>query len=105
MRKIWYNAHSMKEGLYSRFMFYFTLAMIAVIVVGGLILVFPSYSRGRELRRQELQLRAQIAEKKREIAQLAENQRRFKADPDFVESIARQNRRVFPGEIVFIFEE
>ncbi|MBQ3315608.1 MAG: septum formation initiator family protein [Kiritimatiellae bacterium] len=95
----------MKEGLYSRFMFYFTLAMIAVIVVGGLILVFPSYSRGRELRRQELQLRAQIAEKKREIAQLAENQRRFKADPDFVESIARQNRRVFPGEIVFIFEE
>ncbi|MBR2488083.1 MAG: septum formation initiator family protein [Kiritimatiellae bacterium] len=95
----------MKEGLYSRFMFYFTLAMIAGIVVGGLILVFPSYSRGRELRRQELQLRAQIAEKKREIAQLAENQRRFKVDPDFVESIARQNRRVFPGEIVFIFEE
>ena len=42
-------------------MFYFTLAMIAGIVVGGLILVFPSYSRGRELRRQELQLRAQIA--------------------------------------------
>ena len=84
-------------------MFYFTLAMIAGIVVGGLILVFPSYSRGRELRRQEL--RAQIAEKKREIAQLAENQRRFKVDPDFVESIARQNRRVFPGELVFIFEE
>ena len=48
-------------------MFYFTLAMIAVIVVGGLILVFPSYSRGRELRRQELQLRAQIAEKKLEM--------------------------------------
>ena len=95
----------MKEGLYSKFMFYFTLAMIAGIIVGGLILVFPSYSRGRELRRQELQLRAQIAEKKREIAQLAENQRRFKVDPDFVESIARQNRRVFPGEIVFIFEE
>lgn len=44
----------MKEGLYSKFMFYFTLAMIAGIVVGGLILVFPSYSRGRELRRQEL---------------------------------------------------
>ena len=86
-------------------LFIIFLCMIAAIVVGGLIIVFPSYSRSRELRRQELELRAQIAEKKREIAQLAENQRRFKADPEFVESIARQNRRVFPGEIVFIFEE
>jgi hypothetical protein len=34
---------------------------------------------------------------------LVENQRRFRTDADFVESIARQNRRVFPGELVFVF--
>jgi cell division protein FtsB len=52
-----------------------------------------------------MELRAQIEAKQRQIAKLSENQRRFRSDPDFVESIARQNRRVFPGELVFIFED
>ena len=34
-----------------------------------------------------------------------ENQRRFKTDADFVERIARQNHRVFPGDLVFIFDK
>ena len=40
-----------------------------------------------------------------EIAKLLDNQRRFRTDPDFVEHIARQNHRVFPGELVFMFNE
>ena len=46
-----------------------------------------------------------IEQKRRDIAALIENQRRFRTDPDFVEHIARQNRRVFPGELVFVFKE
>ena len=40
-----------------------------------------------------------------EIAQLRDYQRRFRTDKDFVETIARQNHRVFPGELVFLFEK
>ena len=51
------------------------------------------------------ELQERIDRKKREIAELVENQRRFKTDADFVEKIARQNHRVLPGELVFIFEK
>ena len=51
------------------------------------------------------ELQEEIDRRKRAIAKLVENQRRFKTDSDFVEKIARQNQRVFPGELVFIFEK
>ena len=88
-----------------KFMQWFTVAMVAVIVVGGLVLVYPTYRRGQALKAQDSELQAKIDGKKREIAQLVENQRRFRTDADFVESIARQNRRVFPGELVFVFDD
>ena len=75
------------------------------IVVYASFKVVPMFSRVRELDRQRQQVLAEIEQKNREIAQLRENQRRFREDPDFVEAIARQNRRVFPGEIVFVFEK
>ena len=84
---------------------WFTVAMVAVIVVGGLVMVYPTYRRGQALTAQDSELQAKIDGKKREIAQLVENQRRFRTDADFVESIARQNRRVFPGELVFVFDD
>lgn len=95
----------MKEGIRNRFMFFFTLTMMILIVVGGMFFILPTYNRGKNLRMKEMELRERIEEKKREIARLSENQRRFRSDPDFVESIARHNRRVFPGELVFIFED
>ena len=75
------------------------------VVIGGVSFLFPKYTRERSLRRQESELDQRIAEKRAEISKLSENQRRFKSDRDFVELIARQNRRVFPGELVFVFEE
>lgn len=79
--------------------------VLTVIVVGGLVLTYPNYRRSESLRRQNADLQAQIDRKKAEIAKLVENQRRFRTDSDFVEAIARQNHRVFPGEIVFILEK
>ena len=81
------------------------MGLVLAIIVVGLVVAWPSYMRGRSLKQQELEMQAQIEAKKLEIAQLVENQRRFKTDRDFVEAIARQNKRVFPGELVFIFEE
>ena len=84
---------------------YFTAVLLAVIIVGGLVMMYPSYRRGQDLKAQNAELQAKIDGKKREIAQLVENQRRFRTDADFVESIARQNHRVYPGELVFLFPE
>jgi len=80
-----------------------TMAIVAVVVIGGSVLIYPNYDRGRRLKRKEADLQAQIESKRREIAKLVEYKNRFRSDPDFVEAIARQNHRVFPGELVFIF--
>jgi len=80
-----------------------TVFLLLVVVIGGLMLAWPTYRRNRELKNQIADLDSQIAAKRAEIADLKDRQRRFKTDPDFVESIARQNRRVYPGELVFVF--
>lgn len=95
----------MKEGLGNRLWQLFVYLMIVLIIGGGLVFIYPNYCQGQALRAKERDLQCQIEAKKAEIARLAEYQRRFKTDPDFVESIARQNRRVYPGELIFLFED
>jgi len=97
----------MRESLKDKFVKYFTLVLVTAIFVGGLLFAWPTYLRSRSLQRQDDELARRIEEKRAEIARLVEYQRRFQSDRDFVEFIARQpqNRRVFPGELVFIFEE
>lgn len=82
-----------------------TIAVLAVIGAVGAFSVWPTYMRERSLKRQEAELTRSIEEKRREIARLVDLQKRFKSDPDLVERIARQNGRVYPGELVFIFGE
>ena len=84
---------------------FITVVIIAAIIVGGVFFLLPSYHRTEELKRQSQQLAEQIEQQKREIAKLQEYQQRFRSDPDFVERIARQNNKVFPGELVFVFEK
>ena len=80
-----------------------TSCVLVLVVIGGLVMIYPNYRRSESLKRQNAELQETIDRKKREIALLAENQLRFQKDADFVEMIARQNRRVFPGELVFTF--
>lgn len=82
-----------------------TIVILVVIVFGGMILAYPAWRQGRDLKRRDAELAARIDQKKAEIVQLMECQRRFRTDPGFVEAIARRNRRVFPGEYVFIFDD
>ena len=74
-----------------------TVVLLAVIGVGGAFSVWPTYLRGRSLKQQDEELTRRIEEKKRDIAKLKENQKRFLSDPDFVEQIAR--RRKSEGDI------
>jgi cell division protein FtsB len=84
---------------------WFTFCLAMAIFVGGLLVAWPTYQRGLSLKRQDAELIERIEQKRKEIAKLVDNQRRFRTDRDFVEHIARQNRRVFPGELVFVFKE
>ena len=95
----------MNEGLKDKIARYLTYAALLLIVVGVMVMMYPNYRRSEALKRQNAELQERIDEKKREIAQLIDYQRRFRTDADFVETIARQNHRVFPGELVFIFEK
>ena len=95
----------MNEGLKDKIARYLTYAALLLIVVGGMVMMYPNYRRSEALKRQNAELQERIDDKKREIAQLLDYQRRFRTDADFVETIARQNHRVFPGELVFIFEK
>lgn len=80
-----------------------TSCVLVLVVIGGLVMIYPNYRRSESLKRQNAELQETIDRKKREIALLQENQLRFQKDADFVEMIARQNRRVLPGELVFTF--
>lgn len=95
----------MSESLKDTAIKYLTYFVLALIVVVGIAMMYPDYRRSESLKRQNAELQKQIESRKREIARLMENQRRFRTDADFVEMIARQNHRVFPGELVFIFEK
>lgn len=88
-----------------KFIKWFALSLVAAVFIGGLLVAWPTYRRGQMLKRQDAELSERIERKRAEISRLVDNQRRFRTDPDFVEHIARQNRRVFPGELVFIFNE
>lgn len=95
----------MDENYRGRFLHLGTLGVLALIILGGLAIAYPTWRRSKMLRVQEAQLKVEIEEKRREIEHFVENQRRFKTDRDFVETIARRNRRVFPGELVFVFDD
>ena len=95
----------MTDGFKEKVAKVFTVVLLGVICVGGAVSVWPTYLRGKELKRQDAELTQRIEEKKREIARLQDFQRRFKTDPDLVVRIARENGRVYPGELVFIFED
>ncbi len=97
--------HHMSENLRDKFVRYLTYVMLLLILVGGVVMIYPDYRRSESLKRRNAELQEEIDRRKRAISQLVENQRRFKTDADFVEKIARQNHRVFPGELVFIFEK
>lgn len=84
---------------------YVVYTALFVIIGGGLFMMYPSFRLRQDLKRRDAEMQERIEFKKREINALIDCQRRFHSDKDFVKAIARQNHRVLPGELVFIFED
>jgi cell division protein FtsB len=94
----------MKEGVKENFIRVATVSLIFGAVGVGIMAMWPQLMRQRALCGQLAEIDRQLAEKRKEIDDLRENCRRFRSDGEFVEAIARENRRVLPGEYVFIFQ-
>ena len=78
--------------------------VFAAIVATGLMIAIPRYRQATSLEQAKTDLERRIDLKNEEIAAVREKQNRFRTDREFVEGLARENRRVFPGELVFVFE-
>ena len=81
------------------------IVLFVGIVAAGAVASYPRYTRMKGLSQQKARVLQLVEEKKSEIAELKEQQRRFSVDRGFVEKLARRNRRVYPGELVFIFDD
>lgn len=80
-------------------------ASFAAIVATGVVLAYPKYQTSRGLAEEKARLMRRIEAKKAEIAEFKAKQRRFNTDREFVENLARRSKRVYPGELVFIFDD
>lgn len=92
------------KNLFDKIFQGFFLAVFVAIVATGLVITLPKYRQatGLELKCMDLQQRIEL--KRNEIAAVKEKQVRFRTDREFVEGLARENRRALPGEIVFTFD-
>ena len=75
------------------------------IVAATVVIAYPKYRHARDLMMEKERIMRRIDEKRAEIAEIKTKQNRFNTDREFVETLARQNRRVFPGELVFVFDD
>ena len=63
----------------------------------------PQFRAYKESMAQRARLQAENDAKNIELANLRRDQERFVNDEEFVIRIARENRKLFPGEILFTF--
>ena len=80
-------------------------AVIVLLVVVTAKVFIPKYQQMCGLENKCRSLRGRVEARQREIHQIRENQGRLLSDPEFVARIAHQNRRVFPNELVFVFDD
>ena len=95
----------MKETTKDKILNAIFIGVALVIVVIGLAHLTPTLKRYYALKDKEAQVDGEIASTRRESAEYADRTRRFNSDSEQVEAVARQNHRVYPGEVVFVFED
>jgi Tfp pilus assembly protein PilO len=80
------------------------VAAFAIVVAGGLFILPPKLQDMRSLEAQRNEIKRKIDYKEKEIETLKLRQQRFSTDPEFVELIARQNKRIRANELIFVTE-
>lgn len=94
----------MNQILHKVLQVFFVLGFFGIVVTGVMV-SYPKYRQASGLAEERVRIQRRIDEKTREIAEIKAMQQRFNTDREFVETLARRNRRVFPGELVFIFDD
>ncbi len=81
------------------------VAMVVVALTAVCAVRFngPQYRLYKESMATRARLQAENDAKNLELAELRRDQERFLSDEEFVIRVARQNRKLFPGEVLFIF--
>ncbi len=80
------------------------VAAFGIVVAGGLFILPPKIQDMRSLEAQRNEIKRKIDYKEKEIETLKLRQQRFSTDPEFVELIARQNKRIRANELIFVTE-
>ncbi len=80
------------------------LLAAAVIVLGGVCFCIPQIQLLRGIEDKKMKFLRDIDTCDRQIKAIRLNQERFKTSPEFIEWLAREQQRIAPNEIVFIFE-
>lgn len=91
--------------LFSIILFSLQVAALIATIFAFCATIPPKIDHWRGMQRKRDELSQKIEETKEAISQLKIKQQRFKSDSDFVEHIARQNRRVQSEELIFIFDK
>jgi len=89
-----------------RMIYRFSWALLAVLVVFGLLCVFtPKCHTLSRLQRTRLDLETKNAAQNEEIKDLKIRQERFTSEPSFVERTARESGMVTADEVVYKFAD
>lgn len=80
------------------------LAAFAIVIAGGIFIFPPKFQSMKHLEQERNEIKRKIVYKEKEIEMLKLRQQRFSTDSEFVELIARQNKRIRPNEIIFVTE-
>lgn len=81
------------------------IGLIFALICVNIFVYLPNYNQVSALREREAELVRRIEENNRLISEYADKQHRITFDKEFVESLARKDRRVYPGELVFVFDD
>ncbi len=79
------------------------LVVVALTAICAVRFNAPQYRVYKESMAHRARLQAENDAKNTELADLRRNQGRFINDEEFVIRVARENRKLFPGEILFTF--
>lgn len=91
--------------MFSRIFNGFLYLILAAIIMCGISVIFPKWRQRNALAAEKREAARRIDVQRQRIAEVKDKQRRFNQDREFVERLARENHRVYPGELVFIFDE
>ena len=93
----------MTSSIGSRILTGVAVAVLVLTTVCAVRFNCPQYRAYKESMAHRARLQAENAASNEELATLRRNQERFVNDEEFVMRVARQNHKLFPGEILFIF--